>query len=69
MLSYVEWFSPQYVLIENVTGLLHYRLNGTQEGSKIVGGIEGGMVKFILRVLTSLGSVNHKPLLIIIHKG
>ncbi|EJD02255.1 S-adenosyl-L-methionine-dependent methyltransferase [Fomitiporia mediterranea MF3/22] len=55
LLSYVEFYSPKYVLIENVTSILHYRLKGRQEGRKIVGGVEGGMVKFIVRTLTSLG--------------
>ena len=55
MLSYVEYFLPKYVLIENVPGMLYYRLNGEQRGKRIVGGVEGGMVKFILRTLTALG--------------
>ncbi|THH12028.1 hypothetical protein EW145_g289 [Phellinidium pouzarii] len=46
---------PKYVLIENVMGLLYFRLQGKQRGQKIVGGIESGMVKFILRAFTSLG--------------
>ncbi|KAL5511284.1 hypothetical protein ACEPAH_4500 [Sanghuangporus vaninii] len=54
-LSYVEFYRPMYALIENVTGLLHYRLNGRQEGKKIVGGVEAGMVKFIMRAFSSLG--------------
>lgn len=55
MLSYVEFYRPKYALIENVTGLLHFRLKGRQEGQRIVGGIEAGMVKFVMRAFTSLG--------------
>lgn len=57
MLSFVEFYNPQYVLIENVTGLLHFRLKGKQDGNRIIGGIEAGMVKFIMRAFTSLGYV------------
>ncbi|CCL99992.1 uncharacterized protein FIBRA_02017 [Fibroporia radiculosa] len=55
MLSYVEFYQPLYFLLENVTGLLFYPLNGRQEGRAIVGGVKMGVVKFILRTLVSLG--------------
>ena len=55
MLSFVEYYSPKYVLIENVPGLLTYRLTGAQVESDSVRGIEGGMVKFVMRTLTALG--------------
>ncbi|KAG6859964.1 hypothetical protein C0993_003275 [Termitomyces sp. T159_Od127] len=57
MLAYVETYDPQYVLIENVTGLLTYRLMSTRSKHKrsLVGGIQGGMVKFIKRTLIALG--------------
>ncbi|KAI5117478.1 hypothetical protein M0805_007182 [Coniferiporia weirii] len=55
MVSYVEFYRPKYVLIENVTGLLNFRLQGEQKGRRIVGGIESGVVKFIMRAFTSLG--------------
>lgn len=55
MLSYVEYYRPKFVLIENVTGMIHYRLQAIQDGKKFKGGIEGGIVKFIARTLTSLG--------------
>lgn len=55
MLSYVEFYRPSYFLLENVTGLLFYRLNGHQEGRSIVGGVQMGVVKFILRALVCLG--------------
>lgn len=57
MLAYVETYDPQYVLLENVTGLLSYRLMSTRSKHKrsLVGGIQGGMVKFIKRTLIALG--------------
>lgn len=58
MLSYVEFYHPKYVLLENVTGMLSFPLGGQQAGQAIVGGIKMGIVKFILRTLTSLGCVD-----------
>ncbi|KAG6844922.1 hypothetical protein H0H87_002406 [Tephrocybe sp. NHM501043] len=57
MLSYVELYNPQYFLLENVIGLLKYRLMSTRSKTKrsLVGGIEAGMVKFIMRTLIALG--------------
>lgn len=55
MISYVEHYRPLYFMIENVTGLLSCSLKGKQQGKRIVGGIEAGIVKFIMRSLTSLG--------------
>ncbi|KAA1469421.1 S-adenosyl-L-methionine-dependent methyltransferase [Dentipellis sp. KUC8613] len=55
MISYVEFYRPGWFLLENVVGLLLHPLKGEQEGQKIVGGIKMGVVKFILRSLTSLG--------------
>ncbi|KAI0032194.1 S-adenosyl-L-methionine-dependent methyltransferase [Vararia minispora EC-137] len=60
MLSYVEFYRPSFVLIENVRGMLHHKLlvqdsqSGMSETGKI---IEMGMIKFIQRVLISLGLV------------
>ncbi|KAJ1678462.1 hypothetical protein EV182_004002, partial [Spiromyces aspiralis] len=55
-LSYVDFYRPSYFLLENVRGLLQYRLGGVQAGrTKIDGGIKMGMLKFILRSLTSMG--------------
>jgi hypothetical protein len=57
MLSYVEFYRPKFFLLENVLGLLNHKLQvnkaGPQEGNVIAHGI----VKFILRALTSLGYV------------
>ncbi|KAJ2006900.1 hypothetical protein GGI04_001720 [Coemansia thaxteri] len=55
-LSYVDFYRPTYFLLENVRGLLTYRLGGFQIGpGKVGGGIEMGMLKFILRTLTTMG--------------
>ncbi|KAJ1737906.1 hypothetical protein LPJ72_000061 [Coemansia sp. Benny D160-2] len=55
-LSYVDFYRPSYFLLENVRGLLNYRLGGVQVGpGKVKGGIEMGMLKFILRTLTTMG--------------
>ncbi|KAI7834959.1 hypothetical protein BX661DRAFT_175843 [Kickxella alabastrina] len=55
-LSYVDFYRPSYFLLENVRGLLNYRLGGVQIGKgRIGGGIEMGVLKFILRTLTNMG--------------
>ncbi|KAJ2788061.1 hypothetical protein GGI15_000236 [Coemansia interrupta] len=55
-LSYVDFYRPSYFLLENVRGLLDYRLGGVQLGKgRIGGGIKMGMLKFIVRVLTTMG--------------
>ncbi|KAJ2869324.1 hypothetical protein GGI22_000329 [Coemansia erecta] len=55
-LSYVDFYRPSYFLLENVRGLLNYKLGGVQVGpGKVSGGIEMGMLKFILRTLTTMG--------------
>ena len=41
--------------MENVVGLINTRLRGKQDGIRIIGGIEAGVLKFIIRSLTSLG--------------
>jgi hypothetical protein len=57
MLSYVEFYRPKFFLLENVLGLLNHKLQinkaGPQEGDIVTHGV----VKFILRTLTSLGYV------------
>lgn len=58
MLSYVEYYRPKYVLLENVTGLLYFQLRGKQQGSRIVDGVKAGMVKFIMRTFVALGYVH-----------
>ncbi|KAI9032735.1 S-adenosyl-L-methionine-dependent methyltransferase [Phycomyces nitens] len=55
-LSYVDFYKPKYFLLENVRGLVSYKLGGEQAGqNRIKGGIEMGVVKYILRCLTSMG--------------
>jgi DNA (cytosine-5)-methyltransferase 1 len=69
MLSYVEYYQPKYFLLENVTGLLDYKLqdkHATSNKSKV---IHFGMLKFILRTLISLGYQVRYKLLQAIHYG
>ncbi len=56
-LSYVDFYRPTYFLLENVRGMLNFRLGGTQQpgSKKIEGGIKFGVLKFIIRCLTSMG--------------
>ncbi|OSD08481.1 S-adenosyl-L-methionine-dependent methyltransferase [Trametes coccinea BRFM310] len=52
MISYVEFYRPSYFLLENVVGLLSYKLDvDPQEGNCI----KMGVVKFILSSLINLG--------------
>ncbi|KAH9180823.1 S-adenosyl-L-methionine-dependent methyltransferase [Lactarius sanguifluus] len=55
MLSFTEFYKPKFFLLENVLGLLDHKLQvkkpGRQEGDVVANGI----IKFVLRVLTSLG--------------
>ncbi|THU75354.1 S-adenosyl-L-methionine-dependent methyltransferase, partial [Dendrothele bispora CBS 962.96] len=67
MLSYLEFYGPDYFLLENVVGLLQYSCKATQSSRKTKGGkatqsgrktkegIEMGMVKLIVRTLIALG--------------
>ncbi|TGO37633.1 hypothetical protein BHYA_0092g00160 [Botrytis hyacinthi] len=57
LLSYVDFYRPKYCLLENVTGLKHHPLNGTdiQDCSSDNGLLKNGAIKFIFRVFTSLG--------------
>ena len=55
MLSYVEFYKPAYFLLENVVGLLNFKLGGEQDGQRIVNGVKMGVVKFIIRALVCLG--------------
>ncbi|KAF5387330.1 hypothetical protein D9757_005731 [Collybiopsis confluens] len=57
MVSFAELYRPRYFLLENVTGMMHYRLLGERhsQGKGIIGGIEHGMIKVITRALLTLG--------------
>jgi DNA (cytosine-5)-methyltransferase 1 len=59
MISHVEYYRPQYFMLENVEGMLDYPIGATLDGRSFVGGIKKGVLKFILASLTSLGSVKH----------
>ncbi len=63
MLSYVEFYRPKFFLLENVLGLLIHKLRVNKAGPQEGNVITHGVVKFILRTLTSLGYVlpNHYP--------
>ncbi|KAG0055601.1 DNA (cytosine-5)-methyltransferase 1 [Gryganskiella cystojenkinii] len=54
-LSYVDFYRPQYFLLENVRGMMNFKLNQKQVGKKWVGGTQMGVVKFVLRSLTAMG--------------
>ncbi|KAI9318737.1 S-adenosyl-L-methionine-dependent methyltransferase [Dichotomocladium elegans] len=46
-LSYVDFYKPSYFLLENVRGLVSFKLGKEQ--------IESGVLKYIIRCLTSMG--------------
>ena len=47
-LSYVDFYRPEYFLLENVRGLLVHKLGGQQVGeNRQTGGIQMGTVKYI----------------------
>ncbi|KAJ3126613.1 hypothetical protein HK098_007368 [Nowakowskiella sp. JEL0407] len=54
-ISYVDFYRPDYFLLENVRGLVTFKLGGEQAGTnRISGGIQMGVVKFIIRALLSM---------------
>jgi len=63
MLSYVEFYRPKFFLLENVLGLLNHKLQINEAGPQEGDIVAHGVVKFILRALTSLGYVvlSHLP--------
>ncbi|KAF9454585.1 S-adenosyl-L-methionine-dependent methyltransferase [Macrolepiota fuliginosa MF-IS2] len=63
MLSYLEHYNADYLLLENVRGLITYPLLSEQIGRVFVGGIKSGVVKFIMRTLIALGYQVHWKLL------
>ncbi|KAI9640608.1 hypothetical protein NHQ30_010907 [Ciborinia camelliae] len=55
-LSYVDFYRPKYFLLENVMGLVHHKLDCTDvPDMNAEDRLLKGAVKFIFRVLTSLG--------------
>lgn len=59
MLSYLEHYGADYLLLENVRGLLNHPLLSEQIGRVLSGGIKSGVVKFIMRTLVALGYQVH----------
>jgi DNA (cytosine-5)-methyltransferase 1 len=57
MLSYVEFYRPKFFLLENVVGLLNHKLRVNKAGPQEGNVVANGVVKYILRTLTSLGYV------------
>jgi DNA (cytosine-5)-methyltransferase 1 len=57
MLSYVEFYRPKFFLLENVIGLVNHKLRVNKAGPHEGNIVAHGVVKFILRTLTSLGYV------------
>lgn len=60
MLSYVDFYRPRFVLMENVKGLLqhHSKIFSDGKGGDIVDAVEEvklSIVKFIIRTLLDIG--------------
>lgn len=58
-MSWVDYYRPRYFLIENVVGMLNHRLKACKVNNQTVGGIQMGIVKFIMRAATTLGYQVH----------
>ncbi|KAJ1509570.1 DNA (cytosine-5)-methyltransferase 1 [Coelomomyces lativittatus] len=55
-LSFVEYYRPKFFLLENVVGMLHYRLGGVQASKhRVAGGEKLGVLRLIVRTLLDLG--------------
>ncbi|TDL19401.1 S-adenosyl-L-methionine-dependent methyltransferase [Rickenella mellea] len=56
VLAWVDYLKPKFCVFENVRGFLSYNLNAVQAGPhKLIGGIPMGGLKFLVRVLVTLG--------------
>lgn len=56
LLSWVDFLKPKYCYFENVRGFMQYKLNAQQKDRhKIVGGIELGGLKFVIRAMIAMG--------------
>lgn len=56
MLSYVEFYRPKFFLLENVRGMVHFKLAHQLEDAANSGSaVKMGVIKFILRALIGLG--------------
>ncbi|PPQ99529.1 hypothetical protein CVT24_005319 [Panaeolus cyanescens] len=57
-LSYIDWYRPIYVYLENVPGFLSYALGARQATAhKVEGGIKMGGLKLMVRALIEMGYV------------
>ena len=52
MLSYVDFYKPDYFLLENVWGMVHHKIQGRDSE------VAMAVIKFINRGLTSIGCVS-----------
>lgn len=58
-LSYIDWYRPIFVYLENVPGFLSHALNATQATKhRVEGGIKMGGLKLVVRALTEMGYVH-----------
>ncbi|KAH8099541.1 S-adenosyl-L-methionine-dependent methyltransferase [Cristinia sonorae] len=55
MLSYVEFYKPKYFLLENVKGMVHFKLTPRSTTETEASAVGFGVIKFILRALIGLG--------------
>ena len=55
MLSYVEYYEPDYFLLENVYGIVNHKMTDRRQDNP--GQIKLAMVKLIMRTLIALGYV------------
>ncbi|KAL3421813.1 C-5 cytosine-specific DNA methylase [Phlyctema vagabunda] len=69
-LAFIDYYRPKYVLIENVRTIMTHPLGSDEipfatndKKFKLVDGIEGGILKFTVRILTSLGYQVHYTVL------
>ena len=55
MLSYVDFYQPSYVFIENVPGFLRYNMGATQRDQYTTeGGITQGGLKLLVRAFVEM---------------
>ena len=54
-LSFLDYYSPSFAYFENVPGFLRFSLNAVQANQhKVVGGLEMGGLKFLIRALLDM---------------
>lgn len=58
-LSFLDYYSPSFAYFENVPGFLRFSLNGVQVNQhQVVGGLEMGGLKFLIRALLDMKYVH-----------